>query len=527
MGCQLESQGAALQELQKTFASKGVLLCGVDRIEHPYDVEDYLRHFGFSFPVFVDMSEESPPVAGASLGSIAILDRDRHRVRLGGKNQFEPEQAKAALEKVVASLPSRGNGLTNAPRVLRPSPDGRKFMPPRMAVADWSEPTRLGTGKYPRIVSLGGGRAVCVWVTGEVPQQQLEYGLYSAGRWTESRPVPAGQDAHAVAADVNADGRAVIVWSRKDAEGYRIYLSTWLGDKWQEPVAISPAGQNVFRPDVFCLPSDASTPSSSSSSTLSSTACPRTVVAWYGWKRVKLRNYPNAWWRSTYVCEIAENKPGVPCELAELRRGSDDCWDPVITGTGKDLWVSWLRDENPPKLWASANRGSAWSAPESLLRLPGVGTSFRVQAASPIRAARSRPGVVFEMFSLGGPGRFRAGTHVYMTRLRENGWTDPVPLCSLPGRHVAPVGVEVAGEKLLLFWCNLPGQGKSSTILMREANAGAEDRVPERFAITSEGSNSYPSVAADSAGLVWLAWQSEEANAAQAIYVSFWRSVRR
>ncbi len=506
MGCQLESQGAALKELQKAYAAKGVLLCGVDRIEHPYDVEDYLRHFDFSFPVFVDMCQESPEVTSASLGDVVILDRERKRARAGNRNEFEPVSVKTALERTVASQLAGSNRVASPPRVLRLPGDEKKFTPPKTA-PEWSAPARLGAGKYPRIVAFGGARLLCLWVTGEVPQQQLEYSIYSAGHWERDRPVPAGKDAHAVAADVDTAGRPTIVWAQKDAGGYRIYLSALVNAEWRQPFAVSPPGNNVFRPDVFCLPSG------------------RVVVAWYGWKRVDLRDYPNSWWRSIYLCEVVDNKPGVPRELAKMLRGSDDCWDPLITGTEKDLQVSWLRDENPPKLWASSSGDSGWSAAASVLR--GVGRECRVQAASPVRSSGAmRRGLVFEMNSFGGPAPFRAGTQVYMVRRMANRWTEPVLLSSLPGRHVAPVGVDLEEGGFLFFWSQLPGQGKPATIIMRGASPGSEERSRESPVVTGEGSNRYPSATVDPSSTVWLAWQSEETLVEQAIYVSAWRASR-
>lgn len=495
MGCQLEPQGAALKELQKQYAAKGVLLVGVDRIEHPYDVEDYLRHFGFNFPVFVDACQESPPITSASLGGVVILDRQRKRVQLDGKNEFEPVAVRAALDR-VQTLPSTA---ADRPCVLAAGTEG-KAIPPLTVPAEWSTPVRLGAGKYPRLVAGREGRVWCVWVSGEVPHQQLEYTAYSYGRWTKCRSVPAGEDAHAAAVAVNADGSPVIVWAQKDPAGYRIYLNIFVDDGWQQPVPISPSGNDAFRPDVFCLPSG------------------KAMVAWYGWKRVDLIDYPNSWWRSIYVCEVAGGKAGVPHELAELRRGSDDCWDPVITGDGENQQVSWLRDENPPKIWGTAGSGSGWLAPASVLK--GVGSNCRVQAASPTRSTKDRHGLVCEIFAPWGSGHVRAGTQIYVSRRVMNGWGDLIPVSSSPGRHTAPTAVELANETCLVFWCQVPGQGRPSAIRMRKVDASANEKFTESFVVTGEVSSRYPSAVVDSAGAVWLAWQSEEGSAGEAIYVA-------
>lgn len=66
-----------------------------------------------------------------------------------------------------------------------------------------------------------------------------------------------------------------------------------------------------------------------------------------------VEDYPNSRWRSIFVTTVAEGLPGQIRELARLERGSDDCWDPVITGAPGELLVAWLRDENPPRLFCS------------------------------------------------------------------------------------------------------------------------------------------------------------------------------
>ncbi len=499
MGCQMESQGAALKELQEKYAAKGVLLVGVDRIEHPYDVEDYLRHFDFKFPVFIDTCEESLPVISASLGGVVILDRERKRLQSGGKNEFEPVSVARVLQKALVST----SAPAARPCVLAVGSAATSAAAP-VVPAEWSRPVRLGSGKYPRLVAGREGNLWCVWVTGDVPQQQLEYAAYSAGRWEKNRMVPAGEDAHAAAVSVSSEGKPVLVWAQKGSGAYRIYLGHFTGNDWQPPVAVSPAGNDAFRPDVYCLASG------------------KALVAWYGWKRVDLVDYPNSWWRSIYICEVDGEKAGVPRELAELRRGSDDCWDPVITGDGENVQVSWLRDENPPKLWGSVKRGSDWLAPAGVVK--GIGSNCRVQAASAIRSRDTRDGLVFEMFAPWGLRAPRAGTQIYITRREPNGWGDLVPVSSTSGRHIAPAAVRLADQSCLVFWCQVPGQGKPAAIRMRKITATAENNFGESLIATGEGSNRYPSAALDSAGAVWLAWQSEEGAAGEGVYVSMRRN---
>ncbi len=215
---------------------------------------------------------------------------------------------------------------------------------------------------------------------------------------------------------------------------------------------------------------------------------------------------------------MVEGARGSPRELAQLQRGSDDSWDPILTGTGKDLRATWLRDENPPKLCCSASGTNGWSRPEALLRLgANSGRELRVQASAPIRSANSRSGLVFELSSPGQPG-FPAGTHVYLTTFPTGRWTDPVPLSRGPGRHVGPVGIELADGKCVLFWCHLLGKDIPASIRIQETKPGVAPG-PDRLLVG--GASSYPSVAMDQPGHLWLTWQGEEPNSAKpAIYVS-------
>ncbi len=101
-----------------------------------------------------------------------------------------------------------------------------------------------------------------------------------------------------------------------------------------------------------------------------------------------------------------------------------------------------------------------------------------------------------------------------------NGWGDLIPVSPSSGRHTAPVAVELANETCLVFWCQVPGQGRPSAIRMRKVDASANEKFAESFVVSGEVLSRYPSAAVDSAGAVWLAWQSEEGSAGEAIYVA-------
>src|ERR1019366_9789956 len=102
--------------------------------------------------------------------------------------------------------------------------------------------------------------------------------------------------------------------------------------------------------------------------------------------------------RSIYVTTLTKDTPAPIRELAKMERGSDDCWDPVITGADGGLQVSWLRDENPPLLFSSARTAGGWSAQEPLLAFKRSRQTFcSVRAASPVKKAGSRDGLVFEL----------------------------------------------------------------------------------------------------------------------------------
>lgn len=500
MGCQLGPHVAALQQIQKAYAGKGVLLVGVDRLEHPYDVEDYCRHFGLTFPVFVDQNEESPGALHAKLGRIVVLDRIRQGAGWSLDGAFDGVDTPAALDKILASTPAQATGPAYAPGILRKAAYAQGPVAPRMQIPGWSQPVRIGAGSYPKIISYGGDKALCVWVTGDLPQQQLEYALCSAGQWQNARPIRTGPDASGVALDVDSQGRPVIAWAQKDAQAYRICFSTLEGQEWREPVSVSPPENDAFRPDIL----------SRSGGQLS--------VAWYAWKRIGSKNYSNAWSRSIYVSQFVDGKAGAPQEMSQLRRTSADCWDPVFAGTGTDLQTCWLCDENPPKLWWSASGANGWSPSEALLRPAADPKKLLVRACSPVRSSNGRSGLVFELNSSGQAG-FSGGTQVYLATFANSRWNEPVVLSRGAERNVAPVGAELSGGKTIVFWCQMPGKNVPATIRMQEIRSGVLPG-PDRAIVSAGLSSRYPAVAADPAGNLWLAWQTDEPNASPSIYVS-------
>ncbi len=399
----MESHGAALKAIQARYGPQGLFLCGLARQEHPYDVEDYVRHFRVRFPVYVDLNEDSSSDCVAGLDGVVILDANHKPVRMQRDGPTDPVQARAVLDRLLAKA-SPGLEKSSARSQPSRSADGPPLSP-HIAQPGWSQPIQLGTGRYPRVAAYGTNQALCVWVAGEVPAQRLFFAVFDGQNWQAPRPGPSAEDAHAPALDVDPQGHPIMTWAQKEGNNYRIFFSTLAGSEWSRPVAISPTGADAFRPDVYCpVPGE-------------------TVVAWYGWKLVQLRDYPNSWWRSIYVTTLAGGAPGPIRELAKLERGSDDCWDPVITGAPDELQVSWLRDENPPRLFSSARGANGWSAPAALLPMKRSGQTFcSVRAASPIRKAGRRDGLVFELnLAKGDLPPLRTGVHVYAQQHKVRG----------------------------------------------------------------------------------------------------------
>ena len=496
----MESHGAALKAFQAAYGPEGLFVCGLARQEHPYDVEDYVRHFRVRFPVYVDLNGDSCPDCLGGLDSVAILDANHKPVSAGRDGPMDPLQARAVLAKLFGDA---GSGLkTNRPRqAVSRGTDGPPLSP-QVAQPGWSQPAQLGCGRYPRVAAYGTNQALCVWVGGEVPAQRLLFSVYDGRNWQAPHHVPAGEDAHAPALDLDAKGHPVLAWAQREDVNYRVFSSTFAGSKWSKPVAISPAGGDAFRPDVYCPPGG------------------ETVIAWYAWKLVQLSSYPNSWWRSIYVTALARGLPGPVRELAKLERGSDDCWDPVITSAAGGLQVSWLRDENPPRLFSSAQRTGAWSAPEPLLPMKrGRQTFCSVRAASPIRRSTGRDGLVFELnLARGSLPPLYAGVHVYAQQRGSGGWSQPIPLSSGPGLHLAPVAVEDNTGDRLVFWWHL--NGEQATIRVCKLKAGQNDATPSELLIGGDCRNLYPAACADAAGRIWLAWQAEQSGVTPGIFAA-------
>ncbi len=501
MGCQLESHGAALKAIREAYGSKGLLLCGLDRQEHPWDVEDYVRHFGVKYPIFVDLAGESSPECVSALDSVVVLDRNRRPVLVEGKNPEDPLAAKAVLDKFFAKA-----GAASPTEAVLPGgqskPSGEEqSLSPQINQPNWTEPVCIGSGTYPKVIAYGTNQALCVWVAGEVPHQRLLFAAFDGQRWQEARPLPAGQDTHAAALDIDAQAHAVVVWSQKDGGNYRTCLSKFVDAQWREPLALSPPGADAFRPDVLCQPSG------------------EAVVAWYAWKTVQLRDYPNAWWRSIFVTTVAQRRLGPVHELAKLERGSDDCLDPVITRSGNTLRVSWLRDENPPLLFYSARGAQGWSPHQAQLQVKkGRGAFHDVRACSPVRGRGKRSGVVFEMRCESGNAPFADGIHVYFQKLEPSGWAEPVLVSSGPGCHLAPVAVEDGAGACVVFWSHLSGE--RAAIRMRKLTTAGNPAPKTEGLVSGNCRNLYPSAGADAHGRIYLAWQADQSGVPPRIYAS-------
>ena len=496
----MESHGAALKAIQAAYGPQGLFLCGLVRQEHPYDVEDYVRHFRVRFPIYVDLNEDSSSDCIAGLDSVAVLDANHKPVRTGRDRPTDPLQTRAVLDRLF-SKSGPGVAKSSVRSVASRGAEG-PTLSPHTAQPGWSQPVQLGLGRYPRVTAYGTNQALCVWVAGEVPAQRLLFSVFDGQNWQAPRPVLLGEDAHAPALDVDAQGHPVMAWAQKEARNYRVFFSTLAGSEWSKPIAISPAGANAFRPDVYCP------------------AAGETVIVWYGWKIVQLRNYPNSWWRSIFVTTLAGGGPGPIHELAKMERGSDDCWDPLITGAPGELQVSWLRDENPPRLFSSAHGAGGWSAPEALLPLKRGGQPFcSVRAASPIRKAGRRDGLVFELnLARGSLPPLRAGVHVYAQQHSSGAWSQPTPVSSGPGRHLAPVAVEDSTGARLVFWWHL--KGEQATIRQCKLRGTESDATPSELLIGGDCRNLYPAACADAAGQVWLAWQAEQSGLTPGVFAA-------
>jgi hypothetical protein len=500
MGCQMESHGAALKAYQLGFGPKGLFVCGLVRQEHPYDVEDYVRHFKVSFPIFVDLNEDSSRECMGGLDSAVVLDANHKRLPERGEPYQDPLAARATLAQLFESVGQQPSPPAKLPEAAQPKTNSARLSP-RLLPPGWSQPVQLGRGKYPKLLAYGTNQALCVWVEGEVPAQRLAFAVFNGQGWQARQPLPAGEDAHAPALDVDSQGRPVMVWAQKTAGNYRVYLRAFTGLTWQEPTALSPAGADAFRPDVYCQPSG------------------ELAVAWYAWKIVQLRSNPDSWWRSIFLTTVANGQPGRVRELARLERGSDDCWDPLITGAGQDLRVVWLRDENPPRLFCSAQESNRWSRPKPLLDVrKGRDIFCCVRAASPIRGPGRRNGVVYELNLTGSAPPLVNGIQVYLQQLNLEGWSEPTLVSSGAGRHLAPVAVEDSAGELLVFWWCLEGQ--RATLRMRAFDRAGAAAASAETLTSGDCRSLYPSASAAPDGRLWLAWEAEQPGMEPGIFVS-------
>ncbi len=498
MGCQMESHGAALKAYQAAYGPQGLFVCGLARQEHPYDIEDYLRHFRIRFPVYVDLNGGSSPDCLAGLDGVAVLDRHHNLIRPRRGGPADPLEARAVLAELFGK--SASPPATNRPHnVLRSAAAGTPLSP-HITQPGWSQPVLLGPGKYPRIVAYGTNQALCVWVAGDIPAQRLLFSVYNGQNWREPQAVPGGEDAHAAALDVGS--QPVMAWSQREGRNYRVFFSRLGGSEWSEPLTISPAGADAFRPDVYCPPGG------------------EPVIAWYAWKIIQVRSSPDSWWRSIYVTTLAQGAPGPIRELAKLERGSDDCWDPVITGAPDALQVTWLRDENPPRLFSSAQGTNGWSAQAALLPTGRSRELFcGVRAASPIRKAGRRGGVVFEAnLATGDLPPLRRGIHVYAQQHTSGGWSQPRPLSSGPGCHLAPVAAELSTGERLVFWWDLAGE--QASIWLCKLRDPQSEAAPSQPLVAGDCRNLYPAASPDASGQVWLAWQAEQGQVGPAVFAA-------
>ncbi len=108
-------------------------------------------------------------------------------MRLSEKSDFDPADTPAALVKLMGSSPPQARASPGSRGVRRIPAGAQPSVPLRIQTPGWSEPVRIGAGNYPRLICYGGDKALCLWVTGEVPRQQLGYSLCTAGQWESSR----------------------------------------------------------------------------------------------------------------------------------------------------------------------------------------------------------------------------------------------------------------------------------------------------------------------------------------------------
>jgi hypothetical protein len=112
----------------------------------------------------------------------------------------------------------------------------------------------------------------------------------------------------------------------------------------------------------------------------------------------------------------------------------------------------------------------------------------------------------------------RNGVHVYAQQHSSRAWSQPIPLSSGPGRHLAPVAVEDSTGGWLVFWWHL--RGEQATIRLSTLKSLKSDATPSGLLVGGDCRNLYPAACADAAGQIWLAWQAEQSRVASGIFAA-------
>ena len=498
--CQRDRDIGELKRIQRDFAARGVYVCGLNRIEHPYDAEDYLRHFDLHIPTFVDMHTTSSEQTTSRPGQVSIVNFQWHRVGHEGQGWFQPAEAHGMLSGIVHG--PRGGAAAES---LAPSPlkTNKAQCAPKMRGAGWRKPAYLGPGKYPKLVCFGSGRALCVWVAGAVHDARLKFATSDGKVWSEPRVIATEPDAHAPSLDVDREDCPVLAWVQKMGKVYTVCMSRLKDGQWSQALPVSGKKNNAFRPHVFCRSSG------------------ETFITWYAWRRVKVGQDPKAWWRSIYVARVVERRVRSVKEVAKLETGSDDCWAPALTGTQEEVRVSWIRDVGWPNLYYSARRRGIWSAQNTIVRLPrGLRPELFFRALSPVRGRGGASALIFEGLTWAYMSKFDLDFDLYMSYVDGDGWTKPQLVSSGKGRHCAPIGVQSSDGACHLFWWHIPSKEKDATI--RHASLRLSDRsaIEHRVLVEGDCENQYPWADADAKNQPWLAWQATQKGLRSEVYVS-------
>jgi hypothetical protein len=142
-----------------------------------------------------------------------------------------------------------------------------------------------------------------------------------------------------------------------------------------------------------------------------------------------------------------------------------------------------------------------------------------VRGASPLRKTGRRDGVVFEAsLERGNLPPLRRGVHVYAQQRTSGGWSQPIPLSSGPGLHLAPVAVETGSGERLVFWWDLAGD--QASIRLRKLRGPEGEAASSELLVAGNCRNLYPAACPDASGEVWLAWQSEQGQARPAVFAA-------